>query len=50
MEGWMDGRTDGGICRLNEWAGCWSDYRRIPQDYRMLPPDAAGYLYRCMYV
>ena len=39
MEGWMDGRTDGGICRLDEW----------PQDttgYRMLPPDAAGYLYR----
>ena len=32
MEGWMDGRTNGGICRLDEWAGFRSVYRRIPQD------------------
>ena len=37
MEGWMDGRTDGGICRLDEWAGCRSDYRRIPQDTACYP-------------
>ena len=39
---WMDGRTDGGIDRLDEWVGVGL----ITAGYRMLPPDAAGYLYR----
>ena len=44
MEGWVCGWMGGwGIGRLDEWAGCRSDYR-------MLPPDAAGYLNRYMYV
>ena len=34
---WMDGLTDGGIDGLDEWMGCRSYYRRIPQDTACYP-------------
>ena len=41
----MDGQTDRAISRLDEWAA--GDRGR--SDYRMLPQDAVGYIYRCVY-
>ena len=47
MDSCVDEWTDGWkIDRLDEWVGCRSYYRRIPQDTACYPPDAAGYLYR----
>ena len=38
MEGWRVGAwMGGGIGRLDEWAGCQSGYRRIPQDTACYP-------------
>ena len=42
MDGRTDGQTDGAIGRLDEWAGVGL----ITAGYRMLPQDAARYLYR----
>ena len=37
MESCVDGWTDGGIDRLDEWVGCRFYYRRIPQDIACYP-------------
>ena len=47
MDGWMDRRTDGAISRLDEWAVVAGlGVGLITAEYRMLPQDAVGYLYR----
>ena len=47
MDGRTDGRTDGAISRLDEWAVVAGlGVGLITAEYRMLPQDAAGYLYR----